>query len=130
MYKYILSIMCHFHPSLATGIFPNAMKKAEIIPLYKGKEFDKVVNYQPVSLLLTISKVLEKAVYRRVYKFLHKHQVLYDSQYSFWNKRSCEQAIMELMGKVLQDKNQGLHSAAMFLDLSKVFDTLNDKILL
>ena len=51
-----------FIQSLATGIFPNAMKKVEIIPLYKGKEFNKVVKYHPVSLLLTISKVLEKAV--------------------------------------------------------------------
>ena len=55
------------------------MKYAEVIPLYKGKEFDKVVNYRPVSLLITISKVLEKAIYLRVYQFLEQHKVLYDS---------------------------------------------------
>ena len=119
-----------FNQSLVTGKFPEAMKKAEIIPLYKGKEFDMVVNYRPVFLLLTISKVLEKVVYKRVYKFLEKHNVLYDSQYGFRNRRSCKQEVMELVGKVLQAKNQGMHSSAMFLDLSKAFDTVDHKILL
>ena len=65
------------------GEFPTMMKKAEVIPLYKGKEFDLVVNYRPISLLLTISKVLEKIVYKRVYSFLEKNNILYDSQYGF-----------------------------------------------
>ena len=68
-----------FNQSLAEGNFPDAMKKAEIIPLYKGKEFDKVINYHPVSFLVTVSKVLEKAVHKRVYHFLEKHKLLYDS---------------------------------------------------
>ena len=62
------------------------MKMAEIIPLYKGKEFDKVINYHPVSLLITISKVLEKAVCSRMYRFLEKHKILSDSQYVFRKK--------------------------------------------
>ena len=119
-----------FNQSLAEGNFPDAMKKAEIIPLYKGKEFDKVVNYHPVSLLVTISKVLEKAVHKRVYHFLEKRKLLYDSQYGFRSKRSCEQAIIELVSSILQAKNQNQHGAAMFLDLSKASDTLDHTILL
>ena len=106
------------------------MKYAEVIPLYKGKEFDKVVNYRPVSLLITISKVLEKAICSQVYQFLEQHKVLYDSQYGFRSKRSWEQAILELTGRILDAKNKEMHSAAMFLDLSKVFDTLDHSILL
>ena len=87
-----------FNQSIAEGKFPSLMKAAEVIPLYKGKEFDLVVNYRPVSLLMTISKVLEKAVYSRVYSFLENNKILYDSQYGFHLKRSCEQAILELTG--------------------------------
>ena len=61
-----------FNQSLAEGRFPCAMKMPEVTPLYKEKAFDEVINYRPVSLLLTISKVLEKAVYVRVYRFLEK----------------------------------------------------------
>ena len=119
-----------FNQSIIEGKFPEAMKIAEIIPLYKGKEFDLVVNYRPVSLLMTMSKVLEKAVYSRVYSFLERNKILYDSQYGFRTKRSCEQAILELTGRILQAKNKGMHSAALFLDLSKAFDTLDHQILL
>ena len=59
------------------------MKIAEIIPLYKGKEHDEVINYRPISLLMTISKLLEKIIYIRVYSFLEEHNILYDSQYGF-----------------------------------------------
>ena len=83
-----------------------------------------------MSLLMTILKVLEKAVYKRVYKFLERHQILYKCQYGFQMKCSCEQAIIELIGKTLQIKNYGLHTAALFLDLSKAFDMLDHEILL
>ena len=49
-----------FNQLLAEGIFPKSMKLTEVIPLYKGKESDKVINYRPIPLLLTISKILEK----------------------------------------------------------------------
>ena len=126
--SYPLTII--FNQSIISGHFLNMMKIAEIIPLYKGKEWDEVVNYRPISLLMTISKLLEKIIYIRVYSFLEEHNILYDSQYGFRSKRSCNQAITELTGRLLQAKEQFLHSAAIFLDLSKVFDTLNHEVLL
>ena len=49
--SYPLSII--FNQSLESGIFPDKMKTAEIIPLYKNKEEDLVNNYRPISLLMT-----------------------------------------------------------------------------
>ena len=103
---------------------------AEVIPLYKGKELDQVINYRPISLLITISKVLEKIVYTWVYKFLQNNKILYNSQYGFRSEHSCEQATLELIGKVIQAKDKDMHAAALFLDLSKAFDTLNHEVLL
>ena len=55
-----------FNDSIMNGVFPAAMKQAEVIPLYKGKEMDVRMNYRPISLLITISKILEKIVYKRL----------------------------------------------------------------
>ena len=126
--SYPLTII--FNQSIISGHFRNMMKIAEIIPLYKGKERDEVVNYRPISLLMTISKLLEKVIYIHVYSFLEEHNILYDSQYGFRSKRSCNQAITKLTGRLLQAKEQSLHSAAIFLDLSKAFNTLNHEVLL
>ena len=55
--SYPLSII--FNQSLESGIFPEKMKIAEIVPLYKSKEEDIVNNYHPILLLMTTSKILE-----------------------------------------------------------------------
>ena len=122
--SFLLNII--FNQSISEGRFPAAMKKAEVI----GKDQDQVVNYWPISLLVTISKILEKIIYICVYDFLEKEKILYNSQYGFRSKHSCKQAILELTGKILQAKEQNLESAALFLDLSKAFDTLDHEVLL
>ena len=123
--------LCHiFNHSILEGKFPTRMKLAEVIPLYKGKSMDQMVNYRPISLLITLSKLLEKIIYQIIYKYLEDKTILYPSQYGFCKKRSCEQAICELTGYVLQYKNRSEHSASVCLDLSKAFNTLDHSILL
>ena len=53
-----------FNRSLGEGLFPNKMKRADVIPLYKSNQHDESNNYRLISLLLTISKILEKIVYK------------------------------------------------------------------
>ena len=53
-----------FNQSLETGTFPERMKLAEVNPLYKNKATDHLVNYRPISLLVTLLKILEKIVYK------------------------------------------------------------------
>ena len=91
---------------------------------------DLTINYRPISLLITTSKVLEKLIYKRVYSFLETNNILFFSQYGFRTKRSCEQAIMEVVGYALQAKNKSEECACLYLDLSKAFDTLDHNILL
>ena len=119
-----------FNMSLEQGIFPDQIKSAEVIPLYKGKERDLCMNYRPISLLLTISKILEKIMYKRTYDFLDGNRQFYNSQYGFRSKHSCENVICELVGHVVKGHEKKEHTAAIFLDLSKAFDTLDHKLLL
>ena len=84
------------------GVFPAVMKQAEVIPLYKGKEMDVRMNYRPISLLITISKILKKIVYKG----------LFSSQYRFRKNHSCEHTILELTGHILQAKNLGEQTAS------------------
>ena len=57
----ISEVLCiTFNRSLLHGEFPTIMKLAEVVSLYKSKEHFLEMNYRPISLLTTISKILEK----------------------------------------------------------------------
>ena len=112
------------------GKFPEAMKKADVVPLYKSKDEHECTNYRPISLLLTISKLLEKIMYSRIYNFLESTGQLHSSQYGFRKGHSCEHAVGKLLSEVIKSKQEGLYTLSMFLDLSKAFDTLEHSVLL
>ena len=125
----LMPLVSIFNKSMRSGIFPNTMKKAEVVPLYKYGDRSIVSNYRPISLLLTISKLLEKLVYKRVYNFLTNCNQIYQSQYGFRSNHSCEQAVSELLGAILKGHEKNETTDAIFLDLSKAFDTLDHSIL-
>ena len=126
----ITPILVHiFNESIANGIFPDSMELAHIIPLYKGKEKYLSENYRPISLLITVSKLLEKIVYKRTYSFLSNTNQIYSKQFGFRKRHSCENAVSELIGNIVKNLQQKKNSLAIFLDLSKAFDTLEHDVI-
>ena len=119
-----------FNQSILTGEFPDDMKLAEVVPLYKSKEHYNESDYRPISLLTTISKILEKIVYKRVYKFLTESSQLYEHQYGFRSNHSCEHAISQMVGNLLKNLERKKNSVCVLLDLTKAFDTIEHSIML
>ena len=118
-----------FNKLMQEGVFPTEMKKADTVPLYKSKAKDDENNYRPISLLLTISNLLEKVMYNRTYNYLTKFNQIYKSQYEFRKGHSCQDAIAELVGEISKNTDEGLYTIGVFLDLSKDFDTLEHEVL-
>ena len=127
---HIAHVLCViFNKSLEQGEIPSTMKLAEVVPLYKGKEHYLETNYRPISLLTTISKVLEKIVYQRIYSFLQNTGQLYENQYGFRESHSCEHAIGQVINGIVKGLENKLSSACVLLDLSKAFDTIEHTII-
>ena len=116
--------------SMQTGIFPDIMKMAEVVPLYKGKSRENETNYRPISLLSTMSKVMEKVVYQRVYQFLANTGQICETQYGFRSNHSCEHAIAQVIGNILKNLEGNKSTIAVMLDLSKAFDTIEHSIMI
>ena len=119
-----------FNKSMVAGEFPNIMKLAEIVPLYKGKEHYLETNYRPISLLTMMSKVLEKIVYQRVYTFLQETGQLYENQFGFRESHSCGHVVGQVINGIVKGLENKVNSACVLLDLSKAFDTIEHKIML
>ena len=114
--------------SLQTGIFPERMN-VDVVPLFKGGDEHILGNYRPISLLLALSKILEKVIYARVYNFLNDTNQIFKSQYGFRSKHSCEHAMSELVGNILKGLETNKSTICIYLDLSKAFDTLEHSTL-
>ena len=119
-----------FNESLSQGLFPDIFKIAEVVPLHKGNSKENVENYQPISLLVTISKVLEKIVYRRIYNFLDKSNQLFTSQYRFRTNHRCDHTIGELRSEIVKNLENNKPTICLYLYLSKAFDTLLHDVIL
>jgi hypothetical protein len=111
--------------SFESGIFPDSLKIAKVVPLYKGNEKHLLSNYRPISLLTCFSKIYEKVIHRRLTTFLEKHKILCDNQYGFRPNHSTTQAVTELSSSILSALSKKEATLAAFLDLSKAFETLH-----
>ena len=128
---YIISPLTYiFNLSFTSGIFPDAMKIAKVIPVFKKDDPALVKNYRPISLLPVLSKILEKLAYNRLYKFLLDNNLLNPNQFGFRKGYSTEYAIIQSCDEIIKTLSNKEHIVGIFLDLSKAFDTIDHQILI
>ena len=118
-----------FNKSFNTGVFPDSMKTAKVVPIFKSGNKSDFTNYRPISLLPQFSKILEKLFDIRFESFLNKNNVLNESQYGFRSGRSTLMALTEMLEEITNAKDKKMSTVAVFIDLKKAFDTLNHEIL-
>ena len=119
-----------FNISFATGIVPDKLKMAGVIPIYKKGLRTEISNYRPISLLSIFNKILESIVYNRLVSYFNKHDILYKNQFGFRSNHSTTQAILKMTDKIQKAIENKEYSCGIFLDLSKAFDTVNHQILI
>ena len=112
------------------GVFPDKMKIAKIIPLFKSGDSSLCTNYRPVSLLPQFSKILEKLFNVRLVSFLNRNNIIYNGQYGFRKDHSTAMALLDLVEEITNAIDSKKTTVGIFIDLKKPFDTVNHDILL
>ena len=117
--------------SLDNGIFPQALKLAKVVPLFKKGNPYLFNNYRPISYrLLSLSKVYEKVAHSQLMSYFTSNKLFLPNQYGFRPKYSTETATLELVDRMLKLLDNDKIPFCIFMDLSKAFDTLDHSILL
>ena len=87
-------------------------------------------NYRPISVLPCFSKILERIMYNRLYKYLTTEKLLYSKQFGFQTGLSTEHAIVKLVDQIYKSFEKDHYTLGVFIDLSKAFDTVDRTILI
>ena len=80
-------------------------------------------NYRPISILPTLSKILEKLVHKRLINYLGKYELLFKHQYGFQKGKSTEYAILDLYKNIVEAIEKKEKACAIFLDFAKALTT-------
>ena len=116
--------------SFKSGVFPDKLKLAKVIPLFKKACPLTASNYRPIYLLSVFSKITEKVMYECLYKLLTKHEILYALQFGFRASHSIKHALVSLTEYIKNSLDNKKFGCGIFIDLQKAFDTVNHHILL
>ena len=124
----VLSVL--FNNCMYAGVFPDPLKIARVIPLFKNGNRNDITNYRPISLLPVVSKIFEKLMHSRLIRFLDKHNVIYEKQFGFRRRHSTIHALNTAISQILNSLDSNKVVFGIFIDFSKAFDTVKHNILL
>ena len=130
--KEIISpLICHIvNLAFKTGEYPQQLKLAKVIPIYKKSDPTNPNNYRPISLLSSINKITEKIIYSRLIDYLNRQNFFYSYQFGFRKNHSTEMALIEIIDNIRQSIDDNNFTLGLYIDLTKAFDLVNHQILL
>ena len=109
-------------------IYPDKLKNADIIPIFKKLERIYVENYRPVSILPVVSKIFERIMQKQIMGYIEKYLSPFLCGYR--KGYNTQYALTLMIEKWKQALDKRGHAGAILMDLSKAFDTLNHELLI
>ena len=107
--------MTLINESFRTGIFPDKHKVATVMPLHKKDASHNPSNYRPISLRSIFSKIFEKIMYKRLYKFLEINDIFHPLQFGFRNNHSTSHTLISMTETIKKTINNGHFGCGIFI---------------
>ena len=118
----IKSLVTIFGRSWAETSLPACWKEANICPIPKCTKPSQCDKFRPISLLSVVSKLLERVVARRLYRYVERENILPDYQAGFRHKHSTVDLLAELQQEVYSAFAKRESVLFVMLDIEKAYD--------
>jgi hypothetical protein len=126
-----LQTLAHiFNLSFEAGIFPSKLKINRTVPIFKSGDPSLCDNYRPISLIPTLSKIIEKIAAVTLTNHLQLNKLLHKNQFGFQRNTSTEHNLLKVFNFIGDSLNRSNYCIGVFLDLRKAFDSCSHEILL
>ena len=129
--NFIISPLCKLiNLCIKEACFPDCLKEAIVIPIYKKGDANEAKNYRPVSLLPIFAKIVEKCFAWQIANYFENNNIFYKKQFGFRKSKNTTSAVLNLVEQALEAFEDREHMCTIFCDLSKAFDCVSHEILL
>ena len=106
----------------------SCLKRADVTPIHKAEEITNKNNYRNVSMLSTLSKILEKLLQPQIIAFVETKLSPYLCGYR--KGYSTQHALLSMLEKWKESLDKGGYGGGILMDLSKAFDILDHELLI
>ena len=113
---------------VAEGKFPSNLKKADTTLLFKQIDRLLKVNYRPISMLPTLSKIYEKVLFFQIYEYFDR--ILPKFLCGFRKGHSTQHCLLFMLVKLKMTLDRGNCTGILLTDLSKAFDFVSHELLI
>lgn len=129
--KAIIFITYIFRACINLAYFPDRFKHAKVIAIPKpGKDPTSPNSYRPISLLSSLSKLLEKIVQTRIKEFMSLNNILPSVQFGFREGHSTNHQLLRVTNHIRRNCINGKSTGMLTFDVEKAFDGVWHKGLL
>ena len=120
-----------FNCCINEGLYPSGFKIAKCVAIYKGNKTDPndPLSYRPISILNSLNKAFERLLYDQLYTYIENFNILPKYQYGYRKNHSTCQAVLDFAKHIENIIDRNETAIAVFMDLSKAFDTVDKSIL-
>ncbi len=121
----LLPLTIIFTNNLFYTYVPSQWKESLIVPIYKKGNKTNPLNYRPISLTSSFSRIFESILHVKISQHLAKNSLLSSNQYGFLsNKSSCDQLLI-CIHEWLLSVSEGIPISVVYTDIAKAFDSVS-----
>lgn len=123
--KVITQLKNIFNYCLLTGYFPQIWKTSKVIAIHKaGKDEKQATSYRPISLLSSLSKILEKLIHTRLVRHLNENTTIPETQHGFRERHSTIDQLQRITHHIKTNLRKRRCTQLVALDIEKAFDSV------